>query len=64
MKTKELKITLLVQIPQVSLDTGISENIGSQVFLPSRQQNGKKKKNFSGEPDHLKAEEKCIKSPQ
>lgn len=26
MKTKELKSTLLVQIPQVSLDTGISEH--------------------------------------
>lgn len=46
MKTKELKSTLLVQIPQVSLRlTGISEHW--QPSFTFRQQNGKKKKNTS-----------------
>lgn len=39
--------------------------LAAKFFLPSRQQNGrkekKKKKDFSGEPDQLKVEEKYIK---
>ena len=63
MKTKELKSTLLVQIPQVSPHTGISEHWQPSFFYPpgSRMEERKKKKDFSGEPDQLKVEEKYIK---
>ena len=58
MKTKELERTLLVQFPQVSPDTGISEY---WQFYPPGSRMGKKK-HFSGEPDKFKeVGEKCIK---
>lgn len=47
MKTKELKSTLLVQIPQVSLDTGISEHWQPSCFTFQAAEWKKKKKNTS-----------------